>query len=107
MKFYGEIGFWDGDVEISQDVYRPNIVEKHYTGDINKNHYRFRPNNTQNEEFKINSTISIYADLYIRDNWPSIKYVKWNGTKWKVTEITPEYPKLTIQLGGVYNENES
>lgn len=32
MKFSGKIGFWIEDVEIKPGVFKPQIIEKDYTG---------------------------------------------------------------------------
>lgn len=106
MKFSGKVGFWEKDVEISTGVWKPSIVEKSYTGDILRDRRRFQASDHQNDTFIISNQISILGDLYAHENWPSIRYVIWNGIKWKVSSVDVSYPRLTFELGGVYNENE-
>lgn len=105
MKFSGSIGFWYKDKEVKPGVYKPNIVEKPYTGDVLRNSRRFQTvENQQNENLVLVNRLSILSDLYMQKNWPSIKYVLWNGTKWKVSSVdTSSYPRVIIELGGVYN----
>lgn len=104
MKFSGIVGFWFGDKEVKPGVYRPKIEEKTYVGDILSNRRRFQQaENTTNDDLIVTSQISILSDLYLQKNWPSIKYVVWNGTAWKVTNVDVSYPRLTLDLGGVYN----
>lgn len=106
MKFSGIIGFWDKDVEVRPGVYKPNVIEKQYTGDVLQNQRSFQPVNDQpNDDLTINNRISIVADLYMQEHWPSIKYVIWKGSKWKVKMIDVGYPRLTLTIGGLYNEN--
>lgn len=109
MKFSGSVGFWSEDVEVSPGVYRPAIIEKPYTGDVYRFGQRWQTgmSNHQNDDFNISNQISILADLYMRENWPSIKYVRWNGVKWKVSNIDVDYPRIKIDIGGVYNGKES
>lgn len=107
MRFSGKVGFWEEDVETSPGVYNPRIFERSYTGDIQRNIRRFENQDTQNKTFTISNRISILADLYSLDNWPSIRYVIWNGVKWQVTSVDVSYPRLILDLGGVYNENET
>lgn len=106
MKFSGKIGFWEQDAEVSPGVWRPRIVERSYTGDVQKDTRRFMQSNTQNQTFTVNNQISILGDLYAQNNWASIRYVVWKGTKWSVTDVQVTYPRLTLTLGGVYNENQ-
>lgn len=104
MKFSGMIGFWDKDNQTKPGVYKSNIVEKPYTGNVIRNMRRnLTAENQQNENLKVNNQISIISrDLL--ENWSSIKYVLWNGVRWKATSIDlSNYPRVTIELGGVYN----
>lgn len=109
MKFSGKIGFWEEDKETSPGVYKSEIFEKTYFGDVIKNIQRFQSvENQQNENLIINNRISIISDLYILNNWPSIKYVIWKGVKWKAKSIDiSSYPRVIIELGGVYNGSSS
>lgn len=105
MKFSGKVGFWKDDVEVKPGSYKSVITEKHYTGDVLNNVRRFQPGeNQQNENLNVSNKISIISDLYMQDNWPSIKYVEWKGVKWKATSIDAgAYPRVVIELGGIYN----
>lgn len=104
MKFSGSVGFWLGDVKVKPGVYQPNIIERPYAGDVLANRRRFQPaENTTNEDLFLSNQISVLSDLFMQDNWPSIRYVVWKGTAWKVTNVEINYPRLTLDLGGVYN----
>lgn len=106
MKFSGKIGFWTSEyVETKPGVYKPDIVEKPYTGDILRNQRRFQPgDNQQNENLVVSNRISIISDLYMKQNWSSIRYVVWNNVNWSVSSIdVSQYPRVLIDLGGVYN----
>lgn len=104
MKFSGSVGFWLGDKKIKPGVYKPNIVEKPYTGDVLANRRRFQSaENSSNDDLTVTNQISILSDLYMQNNWPSIKYVVWKGTAWKVNDVEVDYPRITLNLGGVYN----
>lgn len=107
MKFSGMVGFWIKDAEVKTDVYRPMIVEKPYFGDVIEDRRRFVQTEHQNDDLTLNNRISILADTYAQRNWSSIKYVVWNGVKWKVTSVTVGYPRLTLEIGGVYNGTET
>lgn len=105
MKFSGKIGFWLGDKEIKPSVYKSDVVEKLYTGDVLKNVRRFQNvENQQNENLTVTNRLSIISDLYMQEKWPSIKYVLWNGIKWSVKSVDiGSYPRVILELGGVYN----
>lgn len=104
MKFIGEVGFWVKDVETKPDIWRPQIFLRRYPGDVIRDTRRFQQmSNTQNENFTVSNRISILADLYAQNNWHSIRYVTWKGVKWKVSSVEVNYPRLILDLGGVYN----
>lgn len=105
MKFSGNIGFWVEDIETKSGVFKPQIIEKKYTGDILRNIRRFQSvENQQNENLVVNNKLSIISDLYLHKNWGSIKYVSWNGVNWRVTSVdVGSFPRVILELGGVYN----
>lgn len=105
MKFYGSVGFWKEDVETKPGIWRSAIVDRLYFGDVLQNRRRFVNSQKQNDDFEVNNRISILSDLYAQQNWSSIKYVEWNGVKWKVTNVEVAYPRLILEIGGIYNEN--
>lgn len=109
MKFSGKIGFWKKDKETKPGVYKGEIVEKSYTGDILSNSRRFQSvENQQNENLRVSNRLSILSDLYMQKNWSSIKYVLWNGVKWSVNSVDiSSYPRVILELGGVYNGKTS
>lgn len=110
MKFSGKIGFWNGDEEVRPGVWKPNIKEVSYTGDVLKNSRRLVISGKQNADLITTNQISIISDGYLMQNWSTIRYVVWNGVKWEVTNVEIGHPRITLDLGGVYNgekQNES
>lgn len=106
MKAVVTVGFLDGEDEISPGVFKPNIVEKSCVADVMRNTRRYQQTDKQNVDLTVNNRLSILSDLYMQKHWGSIRYVFWNGVKWQVNSVDIDYPRLTLDLGGVYNENE-
>lgn len=100
-KFYGEVGF-SVFTETAPGVWKPTIVPKNYYGDFNRNHFRPKTVGQVNDNINVQNEISIIADPYARENFHSIKYVKYLGTKWKVTSVDVQYPRLILTMGEVY-----
>ncbi len=105
MKYYGKIGFWKDDIEIAPDVFTPSITERIYAGEITRNYRKFQNSQYQNDNLTVNNQITILSDLYAQLNWHSIRYAEWNGVKWKVNTVEIAYPRLILELGGVWNES--
>lgn len=105
MKFSGEIGFMFEEEEVKPGIWKPKIEERHYVGDVLRNYRRNEQvANQQNDNININNRLSIISDIYLKDNWPMIKYVLWNGVRWKVSDIDLDnHPRVVLNLGGVYN----
>lgn len=102
MKFYGSVGFVD-KVEKRPGVFVTEPVEHQYSGDVLRRSIRYQSGQSVNDSITPSQQISILADPYARNHVGSMKYVKWMGTAWKISEISVEYPRLILTLGGVYN----
>lgn len=102
MKFYGEVGF----AEVTEK--RPGVkvttpVEYKYTGDVLRRSLRYQAGESVNDTITPSQQISILSDPYARSHVGSMKYVKWMGTAWKITEVSVQYPRIILTLGGAYN----
>lgn len=101
-KFYGSIGFATL-VETKPGVWKEQIVEHNYYGDLTRNNRRLQEANQLNDNINISNEISIVADPFARENFHSMRYVEFMGTKWKVSNVDVQYPRLILTVGGVYN----
>ena len=102
MKFYGPVGFSE-EVETRRGVYVQQPAEYNYSGDVLKRSVRYQNGESVNDNLNVQHQISILSDPYARKHFYLIKYVKWMGTAWKVTDVSVQYPRLVLTLGGVYN----
>lgn len=102
MKFRGPVGFTE-EVEKRRGVITQVPVEYNYSGDVLKRGVRYQGGESVNDNLTVQNQISILADPYARKHFDTIKYVKWEGTAWKVTDVSVQYPRLVLTLGGVYN----
>lgn len=107
MKFYGKVGYAPQQVETSPGVFEEMIVEHTYRGDIIRNTRRLESDNKVNDDITSNNSISIMADAYAYDHFYDMRYVEWQGSKWKVTNVEVQRPRLLLTLGGIYNEHGS
>lgn len=102
-KFHGPIGFIQ-TVETKPGVWTETAVERSYYGDIIKRRVNIQQSSESiNPNVSITTSVSILADPFANDNFHTIRYVKWLGKKWKISNVDVEYPRITIQLGGIYN----
>lgn len=101
-KFCGVIGFSKTE-ETKPGVWTSNVTERKVYGDVIKNNSRYENSGHLNDNIVINNQVSFIADPFTRENFQTIIYCKLWGICWKVTNITVEFPRLILTLGGEYN----
>lgn len=105
-KYFGAIGYSITE-ETSPGVYTPKITERLYKGDVLRNTRRWENGTSQNDNLTINNSISVIADAFAYENIFAMKYVSWMGSRWKITNVEIQRPRLTLTIGGLYNGNEA
>ena len=105
-KFYGRIGYEILE-ETSPGVWTPTTVIRTSSGDTVRRSRRLDSNSDVNDDINISEQISILADPYAFGHFHEMKWVERYGTKWKITSIDVEYPRLILTVGGVYNDGYS
>lgn len=106
-KWFGNVGFAT-TVETTPGVWTEQIVPRPYYGDVIRNNRRLQSSSDKlNDNIEISNELSIVSDPYAFENFHAIRYAEFMGAKWKVTSVDVQYPRLTLSLGGVYNEDPS
>ena len=101
-KYYGQIGFAES-VESSPGVHVDKIVERNYYGELVRNSRRLQSANQLNDNINISNEISIVADPYADKNFHMMRYIEFMGTKWKISNVEVQPPRLILTAGGVWN----
>ena len=101
-KFYGKIGYAITE-ETKPGVYKEQITERQYYGDLVRNTRRLQTSNQLNDNVNVANEISIVSDPFANENFHFMRYAMFMGTKWKVSNIDVQYPRLVLTLGEVYN----
>ncbi len=105
-KFYGRIGYTEGQTEVSPGVWKDKIVSRFYSGDVMRRSRRLEPASVVNSDLSISNELSILADPYALNHFHLMRWVEWSGTKWNVQDIEVEYPRLILTLGGVWHGDD-
>lgn len=100
-RFSGKLGFVMTQ-ETEEGVWLENIVELSAKGTIRSLYVRNDNNTTVNTNLRLTNEISILLDSKIQTYLETLKYVVYKGSKWEVQSIGVNYPRLTINLGGLY-----
>lgn len=101
-KWFGKIGFSETK-ETKPGVWEEIITVREYYGDVTRNTRRFQSSENLNDNIVVSNDISIVADPYAIQNFHSIRYIEFMGTKWKIDNVEVSYPRLILTLGEIYN----
>ena len=103
-RFFGEVGYADS-VETASDsgVWEDEISESQYYGDVIRDTKNIENGPGVIDDIRVNNSISIVADEFAFQHFYKIKYVRWDGVLWTVTNVEVRSPRLILSLGSVYN----
>lgn len=104
-KYYGKIGFYI-ERKTAPGIWTQKIIEREAFGDIIKMNKKTENAGQANDDINITNQISFIADPFAMDNFAKIKYATYMGTKWAVTSAGTDFPRIILNLGGIYHENE-
>lgn len=101
-KFCDVVGYAETR-ELRPGIWEEIITERPYYGDVLRNTRRLEGADTINGDVALNNRISIVADPYAYQHFLAIRYVKWMGVSWKVTNVEVQRPRLVLTIGGAYS----
>lgn len=101
-RFYGAVGYAE-QVEMSPGVWEDILVEYNYYGDVLRNTRRLQNDEKVNNDLTVGNSISVVADEYAYEHFFAIRYIRWAGSLWIVSNVEEQRPRLLLRLGGVYN----
>jgi|SRR5690606_529365 len=101
-RFHGVIGYGES-VEVRPGVWEDVIKEYSYFGDVVRNTRQLSSDDKVNNDITVGNSISIVADAYANEHFFAMRYVKWAGTLWEISDVEVQSPRLLLRLGGVYN----
>lgn len=102
-KFFGAVGYAAEQVETAPGVWKESIVEREYYGEAKPVTLQVRADEKVNPDLSTSTEISVLADAYANEHFFAIRYVRWAGTLWTVSNVRVQSPRLVLRLGGVYN----
>ena len=105
-KFYGEIGI-ALETESAPGVWGEQIAKRNYCGELVRNTRKLQASGQVNDNIEVANEISIISDPYANENFHSMRYIKFMGTKWKVASVEVQYPRLILTIGGEYNGRQA
>lgn len=103
-RFYGEVGYGvTVEDPAGSGVWVDQITENSYFGDVIRDTRNLDKAEKLHNDISVSNSISIIADKFAIENYFLIKYIRWNGVLWTVTDVEVQRPRLILRLGRVYN----
>ena len=78
-------------------------INEHYTGDVITHSIKRQNSESVNQNINISSSISIIANPFANKHCSEMTYITYMGAKWKISDISPEFPRLKLTIGDLYN----
>lgn len=101
-KYSGYIGF-AVPVDKGNDIWEDVIVEHKYRGNILNQTRRYVEGMNVLDDIECTVRISILSDEFLRANLAQMRYLHYSGGVWKIKSVEPSYPRIVLNVGGVYN----
>lgn len=103
-RFHGVVGYGETvETPSGSGVWVDQITEHPYFGDVIRSARKLEEGEHLNKEISVQNSISIVADQFAIEHFFLIKYVEWMGTRWTVSSVEVQRPRLLLRLGSVYN----
>lgn len=103
-RFFDVIGYGESlEDPTGSGIWVEQITEYPYFGDVTRIARRLDDGESLNSNISVGNSISVVADQYANENFLNIKYVRWAGTRWTVSRVEVQSPRLILTLGEVYN----
>jgi fructose-1,6-bisphosphatase len=102
-RFYDVVGYADETTETTPGVFKDQMIAYSYYGDVIRDSRQLDGSQKVNADVTVGVSISILADEYANEHIFAMRYVRWAGSLWTVSDVTVQRPRLVLRLGGVYN----
>lgn len=101
-KWFGTVGYIES-IETRPGIWEEQKIERSYYGDAIRNTRLLQNSGDVNDNVNIGNQISIVADPYAINHIYAMRFVEFQGSKWKITNVDVQYPRLILTIGGLYN----
>lgn len=94
--------------ETAHSVYRDDQVVRSYPAFVNR--VMVRPvvqDDSSVEDVQLSNQVSFLTDWYSTKYIDSIRFVKWRGNRFRVRSVTWQYPRIVLEIGAPYPNDES
>jgi hypothetical protein len=101
-RFRGPIGINRGARESAPGIFTNVIEEVMVQGEMRNVSARWSQQNA-NETLTAKHVLSVVTPEKSEIDFNAVVYIVWQGSKWSVTSIQYNRPRVELTLGGLYN----
>lgn len=109
MRFYGAVGYASHSVESAPGVWIETMTEVNYYGTVTRNSRRLEAPSqvppVTNSGIALDNIFSIVGDEQAYGNYTKMRYVRWDGVAWAITNVQVNRPRLILTVGGQWVGN--
>lgn len=94
--------------ETAPSVYRDDQVVRSYPAFVNR--VMVRPvvqDDSSVEDVQLSNQVSFLTDWYSTKYIDNIRFVEWRGNRFRVRSVTWQYPRIVLEIGAPYPNDES
>lgn len=102
-RYCGKVGFLVEDRKTAPGVHVPTLEQRIYYGDITRIARQNTAGQSINDNLTLSMQVSIMADTFAYEHAYAIAFIEYSGSRWKVSSVDIQRPRLILTLGGVYN----
>lgn len=97
------VGFVKEVKDRNTGIVKRENIERKFRADVQRSNSNVQSGDKVNDNLRLDMSFQIKLDKFTFENFQWIRYVVFNGTKWSVTNVQTQRPRLIVQTGGVYN----
>lgn len=90
--------------ETRPGIWEEVIEEKSYYGNLTKQVRSLYSSDNINDGINISNNISIVANPYLTEHIFNMRYITFQGAKWKITNVEIKERRIELTIGGLWNE---
>lgn len=103
-KFAGSVGYvTEQETPLKSGVWLPTANIRRMQGDVLRTASTFQGTDKVNRDVTLQHRISLVGDAYAFEHFYEIRWVEYMGTKWEVTLMEVQRPRIIVTLGGIWN----
>lgn len=102
-KFSGVIGFGEAVFSEATGVSEDVMTERNYFGDVVQDILKTQEGAEIHNALRFQNLISIVADAYLSEHISAMRYIRWQGVFWVISNFDVKHPRIILRLGGEYN----